>query len=172
MYAPSELRTPQVKLVQTTAYPAEETISIRVESDTPQLWTMRLRIPAWLEEPAQITVNGASAGVIAKPGSFAALHRRWRSGDLLQLRLPQSFRAEPIDDQHPKVVALMRGPVMLVAVDPPDGLEKRILPIDEGFSALAQHPGAWTRNEGGRQILFLPFHQVQNERYTTYFTRG
>jgi uncharacterized protein len=168
MYAPSELRTQQVKLVQTTAYPAEETISIRVESSTAQLWTMRLRIPSWLEQPAQITVNGASAGVIAKPGSFAALRRRWRSGDLVQLRLPQSFRAEPIDGQHPNVVALMRGPVMLVAVDPPDGLEKRVLPIDEGFSPVAQQPGAWTRNE----IVFLPFHQVQNERYTTYFTRG
>ena len=168
MYAPSELRTQQVKLVQATAYPAEETISIRVESSTAQLWTMRLRIPSWLEQPAQITVNGASAGVIAKPGSFAALRRRWRSGDLVQLRLPQSFRAEPIDGQHPNVVALMRGPVMLVAVDPPDGLEKRVLPIDEGFSPVAQQPGAWTRNE----IVFLHFHQVQNERYTTYFTRG
>jgi DUF1680 family protein len=168
MYAPSELRTQQVKLVQTTAYPAEETISIRVESSTAQLWTMRLRIPSWLEQPAQITVNGASAGVIEKPGSFAALRRRWRSGDLVQLRLPQSFRAEPIDGQHPNVVALMRGPVMLVAVDPPDGLQKRVLPIDEGFSPVAQQPGAWTRNE----IVFLPFHQVQNERYTTYFTRG
>jgi DUF1680 family protein len=150
-----------VKLVLTTAYPAEETISIRVETSAPQLWTMRLRIPAWLEQPAQITVNGASAGVLPKPGSFAALHRRWRSDDLVQLRLPQSFRAEPIDDQHPKVVAIMRGPVMLVAVDPPNGREKRVLPIDEGISVVAQRPGAW-----------MPFHQVQNQRYTTYFTRG
>jgi hypothetical protein len=133
---------------------------------------MRLRIPAWLEQPAQITVNGASAGVIAKAGSFATLHRRWKSGDVVQLRLPQSFRAEPIDDQHPNVVAVMRGPLMLVAVDPPDGLEKRVLPIDEGFSPVAQRPGAWIRNQGGQPILFLPFHQVQNERYTTYFTRG
>jgi uncharacterized protein len=172
MYAPSELHTQQVKLTQTTAYPAEETISIRVETSTPQLWTMRLRIPAWLEQPAQITLNGASAGVIAKAGSFAKLHRRWKSGDVVQLRLPQSFRAEPIDDQHPSVVAVMRGPVMLVAVDPPDGLEKRVLPIDEGFSPVAQRPGAWIRNQGGQPILFLPFHQVQNERYTTYFTRG
>jgi uncharacterized protein len=172
MYAPSELRTQQVKLTQSTAYPAEETISIRVETSSPQLWTMRLRIPGWLEQPAQITLNGVSAGVIAKAGSFAALHRRWRSGDVVELRLPQSFRAEPIDDQHPKVVAVMRGPVMLVAVDPPDGLEKRTLSIDEGFSAFAQRPGAWTRNEGGQQIVFLPFHQVQNERYTTYFSRG
>ena len=161
-----------MKLVQTTAYPAEETISIRVDASAPQPWTLRLRIPAWLEQPAQITINGSPAGVTATPGSFAALRRRWKSGDVVQLRLPQRFRAEAIDDQHPNVAAVMRGPVMLVAIDPPEGLEKRTLSIDEGFSAVAQGSGAWVRNEDGQQIVFLPFHQVQNERYTTYFTRG
>ena len=82
------------------------------------------------------------------------------------------FRTEPIDDQHPNVVAVMRGPVMLVAIDPPDGLEKKTLSIDKGFSAVAQSSGTWVRDEGGQQLVFLPFHQVQNERYTTYFNRG
>jgi DUF1680 family protein len=120
--------------------------------------------------------------VTAAPGSFAALRRRWKSGDVVQLRLPQSFRTEPIDDQHPNVVAVMRGPVMLVAIDPPDGLEKKSLSIDKGFTAVPQSSGTWVRNDGvrkdgvrdedGQQVVFLPFHQVQNERYTTYFNRG
>ncbi len=173
MYAPSELRTPEnVRLVQTTAYPAEETVSIRVDASTSQPWTLRLRIPGWLEQPAQITVNGAPASVTAAPGSFAALRRRWKNGDVVQLRLPQSFRTEPIDDQHPDVAAVMRGPVMLVAIDPPDGLEKKSLSIGKGFTAVAQSSGIWARDEDGQQVVFLPFHQVQNERYTTYFNRG
>jgi hypothetical protein len=173
MYAPSELRTPEnVRLVQTTAYPAAETVAIRVDASTSQAWTLRLRIPGWLEQPAQITVNGALSSVSAAPGSFAALHRRWKSGDVVQLRLPQSFRTEPIDDQHPNVVAVMRGPVMLVAIDPPDGLEKKSLSIDKGFTAVAQSSGTWVRDVDGQQVVFLPFHQVQNERYTTYFNRG
>jgi uncharacterized protein len=176
MYAPSELRTRQngadLKLVQTTGYPAEETVSIRVDASSPQVWTLRLRIPAWVEQPAQISINGSPAGVTATPGSFAALRRRWKSGDVVQLRLPQTFRPEPIDDQHPNVAAIMRGPVMLVAINPPDDLEKRTLSIGEGFRAVSQNAGAWMRNEGGQEIVFLPFHRVQNERYTTYFTRG
>ncbi len=173
LYAPSELRTPEnIKLVQTTAYPSEETISIRVDAGNSQPWTMRLRIPGWLEQPAQITINGSAAGVTAAPGNFAALRRRWKSGDVVQLRLPQRFRGEAIDDQHPNVAAVMRGPVMLVAIDPPDGLEKRTLSIDEGFRAIGQRSGTWVRNEDGKQLVFLPFHQVQNERYTTYFNRG
>ena len=173
LYAPSELRTPEnIKLVQTTAYPAEETVSIRVDAGNSQPWTMHLRIPGWLEQPAQITINGSAAGVTAAPGNFAALRRRWKSGDVVQLRLPQRFRGEAIDDQHPNVAAVMRGPVMLVAIDPPDGLEKRTLSIDEGFRAIGQRSGTWVRNEDGKQLVFLPFHQVQNERYTTYFNRG
>jgi hypothetical protein len=71
----------------------------------------------------------------------------------------------------------MRGPVMLLAIDPPDGLEKKSLSIDKGFDAVAKSSGAWVRkdgvrNDGGQQVVFLPFHQVQNERYTTYFNRG
>ena len=91
---------------------------------------------------------------------------------MVQLRLPQSIRTEPIDDQHPNVVAVMRGPVMLVAIDPPDGLEKKSLSINKGFSGVGQRSDTWVRDEDGQQMVFLPFHQVQNERYTTYFNRG
>jgi DUF1680 family protein len=175
MYAPSELRFEQngvkIKLTQATGYPAGEMVSMRIDTNVPEVWTLRLRVPAWLEEPARITVNGATAAP-AKPGSFAALRRRWKGGDLVELHLAQTFRAEPIDDLHPKVVAVMRGPLMLVAIDPPDGMEKRPLPIEEGFRTLGQRADTWTRNEGGQQIVFVPFYQVQNEQYTTYFTRG
>jgi hypothetical protein len=91
---------------------------------------------------------------------------------VVALRLLQQFRGEAIDELHPRVVAVMRGPVMLAAIDPPEGLEKRPLSVDAGFSPLAERSGAWVRNERGQQIVFLPFHQVQNEQYTTYFTRA
>jgi hypothetical protein len=66
----------------------------------------------------------------------------------------------------------MRGPLMLVALDPPEGLEKRPLPISEGFTALGLGADAWARNDGGHEIVFVPFYQVQNEQYTTYFKRA
>jgi hypothetical protein len=172
---PSELRFEQdgasLKLKQATDFPTSETISISIETNTPQLWTMRLRIPGWLKQHARITVNG----VAVAPGqrrSFAAKRRRWKGGDVVELHLPQEFRGEPIDDLHPDFVARMRGPLMLVALDPPDGLEKRPLPIHQGFTALGQGADAWTRNDGGQEIVFVPFHQIQNEQYTTYFTRA
>jgi DUF1680 family protein len=175
MYAPSELRFEQsgasVTLKQTTDYPAGDTVTMRVASSTPQSWTMRLRIPAWLKQPARITVNG-SAVTPGQPGSFAALRRRWKTGDVVELHLPQEFRGEPIDDLHPNVVAVMRGPLVLVAVNPPEGLDKRPLAVEEGWSGLGRGSEAWTRNDSGQQVVFVPFYQVQNEQYTTYFTRA
>ena len=125
-----------MKITQATDFPAGETISIRIDSDTPQLWTLRLRIPGWLKQPARITVNGA-ASAPGQPGSFAALRRRWKGGDVVGLRLPQEFRGEPIDDLNPDVVAIMRGPLMLVAIDPPDGIGKKAAAHTRGF------PRAW-----------------------------
>jgi uncharacterized protein len=175
MYAPSELRFEQsgvkIKLTQITDYPAGEIVSMRIDSSVPQVWTLRLRVPGWVEGPARITVNGVSAA-LAKPASFAALRRRWKGGDLVELRLPQVFRGEAIDDLHSSVVAIMRGPLMLVAIDPPDGLEKRPLSIEEGFRALGQRANAWAQDLHGRPIVFIPFYEVQNEQYTTYFTRA
>jgi uncharacterized protein len=142
-----------------------ETISIRNDGDTPQLWTLRLRIPGWLKLPARITVNGAAA-VQGQSGSFAALRRQWKRGDVVELRLPQDFRGEPIDDLHPDVVAMMRGPLMLVGIEPPEGLEKRPLPIHVGFGALGHRADAWTRNDGG-QRMFL----CLSIRYKTSNTR-
>jgi hypothetical protein len=51
-------------------------------------------------------------------------------------------------------------------------LEKKPLSIEEGFSALGQRADGWTRNEDGQEIVFVPFYQVQNEPYTTYFMRS
>ncbi|HEV2274608.1 MAG TPA: beta-L-arabinofuranosidase domain-containing protein [Acidobacteriaceae bacterium] len=176
LYVPSELRTElngsMVKLTQSTGYPADETVSIRVQSITPEAWTLRLRIPAWLENPARIAVNGQLSEVAASPGNFAAIHRRWKSGDVIEARLPQPFHVEPIDDLHRDTVAVLRGPRVLVAINPPGDFEKNPIAMDRGFHPLAQRSDAWLRTERGQQIVFLPLHQVQNERYTTYFTRG
>jgi hypothetical protein len=60
----------------------------------------------------------------------------------------------------------------MVAIDPPDELEKKGLSIDQSFRAVGHGSGTWVRDDDGKQVVYLPFHQVQNERYTTYFNRG
>lgn len=124
LYAGSELRWKAggvpVKLTQTTAYPESERIEIRLDPDAPVEFAISLRIPAWLDRSARLAVNGKAAQVRAEKGTFATLTRRWRKGDVIELELPFSFRAIPIEEAESQTVAAMRGPVMLTAIDPPE----------------------------------------------------
>ncbi len=175
LYTGSEVRwnvrNVPVKVAQQTAYPESEEVELRVEPEAGVEFALHLRSPGWLDRPAQVTVNGKPARVRAEAGAFATIVRRWRKGDVIHLRLPFSFRAIPVDDRNPDTVAVMRGPVMLVAVDPPDKLEA-------GGAALARMtpiPGKplqfECRTNSGGTARMRPFYQVQREPYTTYFRR-
>ncbi|HTD96456.1 MAG TPA: hypothetical protein VK627_05985, partial [Edaphobacter sp.] len=80
------------------------------------------------------------------------------------------FSIEPIDDRHPETVALMRGPVQYVALNPTKELSRDRLTLPSSLKPLS--PQAFTENYEGRQIVFVPLHHIQNETYTTYFTRA
>jgi hypothetical protein len=149
LYAASEVRWKAgevpVTLTQRTAYPEAESIEIEVAPDLPAEFSVSLRIPAWLDQAAKLTVNGKP--VPAPRGAFATIRRRWRKTDAIQLTLPFSTRTVPIDDRNPKLVAIMRGPLMLTAIDAAEDLSLS--------AALA-----------GKLV---PFYQVHDETYSTYF---
>ena len=174
VYAGSELRWKvkgvPVALSQQTAYPESETIRIRVEPESPVAFSVRLRIPAWLDKPAQLTVNGKSAQTDARPGSFATLDRTWRKADTIELRLPFPFRAVPIEDRAPNTVAALYGPVMLTAVDPPAELSAASEALPK-MSPVAEKPLEFDCRTAAGAVRMRPFYQVQHEPYTTYFTK-
>jgi hypothetical protein len=171
LYAGSEVRwNPKgvpVRLRQLTAYPESERIELRVEPELPVEFEIRLRIPGWLDRPAQLTVNGKAAGAKPERGQFATLKRRWRTGDVVELTLPFSFRTVPIEDRHPDTVAVMYGPVMLVAVDPPE----RIAGTFRQMQPVPGKPLEFDCQTAGGPVRMRPFYQVQREVYSTYFTR-
>jgi uncharacterized protein len=174
LYAPSRLRfshvgTP-IELTQETHYPAEDTTAFILRPASPTAFTVYLRIPSWLTQPASIRLNGKLLSVAARPGTYAAIHRTWRAGDRLELALPQSFRTEPIDELHPETVALMRGPVQYVALNPTPELSQDRLALPAGLKQSG--PQSFVENYSGNQIVFVPLHQVQAETYTTYFTKA
>ena len=174
LYAASEVRWKaggvRVKIAQQTAYPASEHIELRIDPESPADFAVHLRVPGWLDRPAEIAVNGKRAAVAARPGAFAAVERRWKKGDRIDLTLPFSFRAVAVDDRNPDTVAVMRGPVMLVALAPPEKLEA-------GAEALARmepvpgKPLEFDCSAASGPVRMRPFYQVQHELYTTYFRR-
>jgi uncharacterized protein len=169
LYVPSELEWNAsgrgVHLAQETDYPAGEAVRLRVQCPGPTEFTLRLRVPAWLQGPPAIRVNGRSADIDTHRG-FAALRRRWRSGDTVTLNLNQSFRTEAIDDLHPRTVALLRGPLVYVEINPRSGANALAA---VGGMRRAGSDGIFSVRDHGEERTFAPFYSVRDESYSTYF---
>jgi DUF1680 family protein len=117
LYVPSEVTWKtggaEVKLLQETNYPEEDTARLKLELSQPAEFALKLRVPGW-SRGVSIMVNGSPHNTPATPGTWAVLSRRWQSGDQVEIRLPLLFRRQAADVQHPNRVALLRGPVVLV----------------------------------------------------------
>ena len=93
-YAPctvsARLADQDVLLAVQTDYPFDDTITIRVLAGGPKSWPMRLRIPAWTNQP-QLQINGQDAATPVGPDGearFVTVDRVWQTGDVVTLRLP------------------------------------------------------------------------------------
>jgi len=117
LYTGSEVRANGVRLVQETEYPASEHVLLRVEPEKPSAFGIHLRIPAWLERPAEVFVNGKKAAVEAEPGTWAIIRRQWKKGDRIEMTLPFALRRAPIDSKTPELFAMMKGPLMMASVE-------------------------------------------------------
>ena len=170
LYTPSTLAwnhgEHRIRLAQETDYPLGETVRLHFECAEPVAFTLRLRVPAWLHAPASIRVNGRPQPIAIRRG-FAELRRTWRSGDQVALTLPQEFRTEPIDDLHPQIAALLRGPIVYVLADPP--------PQEPAFGDMdrlrenAGAKGTYSLRSENRSDTYLPLYFVQDQSYSTYF---
>ncbi|HXJ91824.1 MAG TPA: beta-L-arabinofuranosidase domain-containing protein [Terriglobia bacterium] len=176
LYTPSEANwsagNQPVKLTQTTNYPESESSELTIEVPAPTEFTLYLRIPGWTKSSPQLSVNEKSVSVPAEAGTFAAIRRVWRNHDTVQITLPFSFRTEAIDDHHPNTVAVMRGPLMMVALDPQLTLRAG---ASEPAPALKPVPSASQTFEvpGSTQsIRFAPFYTVGDQSYTTYLDKA
>lgn len=173
LYAPSRVRWTEqglaVSVEQRTNYPLDDRITIRVTCTAPVKFALRMRIPAWLEERPAIQVNGQPSAFQAIRG-FAVLRRVWRSGDVVSLDLPQSFRTEAIDDRHPNTVALLRGPLVYVEMNPAPGPAPLISAAK--LRAVPDTSGFYCRDAPGQQRVFTPLYKIHTETYTTYFEKA
>ena len=101
-----------VRLRQTTNFPAEAHTRITNEASGPAPWTLRLRMPSWLADGAQVRVNGKLLEALSAPGSYLEIRRRWQAGDRVEMTMPMQTRWEVFPDR-PDVGALVHGPVVL-----------------------------------------------------------
>jgi hypothetical protein len=175
LFVPSEadvsVKGVPVKIIQTTRYPQDGEIELRIETPAPTTFTVYARIPGWLEAPATVSINGKAIDLKAERHTFMALRRRWKRNDTIQIKFPLRLRAEAVDSHHAKTVAVIWGPVMLVGVNPPPGLFADPLPIPQGLQPVPYNPLRFEMDRAGKRLRFAPFFSVGDGTYTTYFLK-
>ncbi len=167
LYVPSTVRWNHagdaIKLTQTSQYPYDDVIRFQLAAGRPAEFNIHLRIPAWTTG-ASVSINGKREPIDLRPGAFAGLRRTWRSGDRVELHLPMTTRLEAVDPQHPDVVALMYGPLVLFPVIDTD----RRFTRQQLLSAKQNPSKSWTAQSGVGPVTLLPFTEIGDQHYTTY----
>ncbi len=110
-YSPCEVRTrvrdTVVHISEETDYPFRGTVRIKVDPASAVEFPLRLRIPGWAEGAA-ISVNG-QAQALPAADTFAKIDRKWKAGDLVELKLPLRPR---ISRGFNDSVSIDRGPLV------------------------------------------------------------
>jgi DUF1680 family protein len=123
----------RVAVQQETRYPWEGTVSIRLDPERAEPFTMLLRIPGWarnevlpgdlyefadkVEEKPTLNLNGQPVELTMERG-YARIDRKWAKGDRIQLHLPMPVRrvnANARVQEDRSMVALQRGPLVYCA---------------------------------------------------------
>jgi DUF1680 family protein len=171
LYVPSTLRWNEggaaLSLTQEGEYPYEDQLTFTVLSSRPAELTIHFRIPAWAQG-AQVFVNGMRQKGLAVPGQFAAISREWKSGDRVELELPLKMRLESIDAQHADTVALLRGPLVLMAVKEDQQAPLPKVTREQLLAAKRISERQWLVSAANGPVTMLPFTWMGSRPYTTY----
>ncbi len=171
LFVPSTVRWTDVgvafSLTQEGDYPFEEHVTVKVTCSRTAEQTLYFRVPAWARG-ASIALNGVPQTGLAEPGRFAAVRRVWKSGDRVELELPLAMRLEAIDGQHNDTVALVRGPMVLMAVKPQQGSSLPAMTRAQLLGARRMSERVWQVETAGGPVRLVPFISVGDLPYTTY----
>lgn len=179
LFIPSVLDWPEkgVRLRQTTRFPAEPTTGLDIHAANPVTMDISIRVPEWCRQGFSISVNGDPQPLNAREGSYAVIHRTWKSGDRIDCTLPMSFSKYPMPDK-PSQLAFLRGPLVMVgdgarpwlgelvgnAEDPRNWLNH----LDSWFAPVKGDNLHFTAtDDAGRTIGFRPYHQVGGGQFFT-----
>jgi len=195
LFIPSTLdwKEEGVRVEQTTKFPEEDVLRLKLSMDTPKLFRLNFRIPYWAAHGFEAKLNGERiASSAIKPFSWFILENTWKNDDVIEIRLPMSLHTMPLPDD-PNMTAVLYGPVVLAGVlEEPADKEPVIEAGNDGnivhqksFPPLQiegdpQKPAEWIVPVEGQPLTFAvpgqplikrlaPFANIMNERYGLYW---
>jgi DUF1680 family protein len=114
LYIPSKLNWTERKITieQSTNFPKEDHTRLTIRGSGK--FDINVRVPGWANKGFIVKINGVDQQVQANPGSYLKLSRKWKDGDVVELKMPFQFHLDPVMDQQ-NIASLFYGPVLLAA---------------------------------------------------------
>jgi len=166
LYIPSTLEWTDrnLTITQSTAYPKEDWSRLVINGKG--RFDLNVRVPRWATKGFFVKINGKELKINAIPGSYLPISRRWKNGDIVELRMPFSFYLEPVMDQQ-NIASLFYGPVLLAAqeTEPLKEWRKVTLSAEDIGKSVSGDPGKLEFNIDG--VVFKPFFDTYG-RYSVY----
>jgi hypothetical protein len=110
-------------------------------------------------------VNGSQWPSPVTPGRFYSIDRTWKDGDRVEMNIDMPLRLETVDAQHPKLLAVVQGPLALFAVG------DRFLPFTRTELMTARQSSGtaeWRIATRDGDQLFKPYFAIGAERTRLY----
>jgi DUF1680 family protein len=179
LFVPSQVTWKQggvpVTLVQETQYPFRPTTKLTLKLAAEREFALNVRIPEWAGPGTRVTMNGKSVEGEVKPGTFHAVKRGWRNGDVVEMEFGTPVRLETLTmnvgqnstQQTAEFAALMSGPVVYMATGhwPTEMTRSSLMAAKK-----VEGGDAYSVDTGGVPVLFKPFMGIGDEMYRTYQT--
>ncbi len=143
---PAKIHAGQAVIESISEYPLDHRVCFKIHSPAPFMLDLAIRIPAWAER-VEILRNGKKLEVRSQPSAWMRLEGPWKDGDEVSMSMPYSLHFEPVDAQHPNLVALCYGPMVLacdemtVLVGDVQRPEEWIVPVDGEKCIFETKPG-------------------------------
>ncbi len=194
LFIASELNWAEKKISvrQETKFPDSDFTTLKIKTDKPVSFSLKIRHPLWELEDVEVLVNGRTQSIASSPGSYFTLQREWHNGDEVSIRMPMKLHTESLR-YTPNQVALLYGPIVLAGElgtnDMPNPFAKSqtdysrlpapAAPVFVGTTGyLLRHvkPVAGQsltfRTEGigqPKDVTLIPFYQMHRQRYSVYW---
>ncbi len=197
LFIASELnwREKGLRVRQETKFPRENKTRLTFKAERPVRLGLKIRYPQWATSGITVITNGQPMQVKTKPGSYLAIEREWKDGDICEVSLPMSLRLESMPDD-PECIALLYGPVVLAGDLGDEGLshEERYGPSAPRLGRLKPVPipvfvadkvedvlekvvpvsgdRLMFKTKGigqPQEVTLFPFYELHDRRYSVYW---
>lgn len=99
----------EVHISESTDYPFDETVNLKLLTPGSVKFPLTLRIPGWCSH-ARVFVNGKELDIKTTPLSWVVLDRTWKDGDVVRLELPMTILVRTWEKNN-NAISVQRGPL-------------------------------------------------------------